>query len=279
MKAEPGRGGVFARVPTPRLPPCWRLRSAAALITHPVRCPPRRRSQITPGSRPDVLPPINDPRAGRRVRGLPHDPRTLPMRIGPPGQNFRSSRSNPQLDQRVGPSGNMRASTGPLPGQRPATTTANLTLSSSLQSRRERGDEPHIKMAVKEDVSVDALRLTLKSMAAHEATALVQEYGCGTLFNVIVADPAMRTRLTNEDGVRIVLAAMQQHPMATGVQINACALIKELADFQPALQLIEDGGGRHLLLTALQNHQYNDDLLTRATEALRYLPEEIPLEQ
>ena len=155
-------------------------------------------------------------------------------------------------------------------GARSATTTANLTGRSS-------GPLEDVKPAANEEVSVQALRLTLQSMAAHPEMPLVQEYGCGTLYNLSLATPALRSKITADGGVPIVLHAMRSHPMVTGVQINACALVKELAEFQPALQILEEGGGRALLLAALQHHQFNDDLLARATEALRYLPEEIPL--
>jgi len=231
-----------------------------------------KESQIAAGSKPDILPPINDPRGRQRGRGLPHDPRTLPMRIGQGGPGVRGSRSNPHLAT-MPPPGSLRSSTGPIPGQRPATTQPSLT-----GGARRHQEEVDSRLAAKEDVSVQALRLTLKSMAAHPETPLVQEYGCGTLYNVMIANPAMKTALTQEEGVQNILNAMREHPHATGVQINACALLKELAEYQPALQLIEDGGGRNLLLTALQTHQYNDDLLTRATEALRFLPEEIQME-
>ena len=35
----------------------------------------------------------------------------------------------------------------------------------------------------------------------------------------------------------------------------------------------------HLLPQAIHNHQYNEDLLARATEALRYLPEAIKADE
>ena len=51
-----------------------------------------------------------------------------------------------------------------------------------------------------------------------------------------------------------------------------------MAEYQPALQRIEDGHGRDLLLSAINNHQFNEDLLGRASEALRYLPEAIHID-
>ena len=72
--------------------------------------------------------------------------------------------------------------------------------------------------------------------------------------------------------------ALTLTPTPTLPQINACALLKEMAEYQPALQRIEDGHGRDLLLSAINNHQFNEDLLGRASEALRYLPEAIHID-
>lgn len=224
-----------------------------------------KESQIAAGTRPAELPAVGS-MSGRRGRGLPQDPRSLPMRISPGGPVRIASRSNPHLQPLQGPPGSsLRSSMG----GRPAT----------IGGSGRRGDDLDPRLAAKEDVSVQALKLTLQSMAAHPETPLVQEYGCGTLLNVVLGGGmSMAQKLYGEAGVPTILEAMRTHPMATGVQIHSCALIKELAEFQPALKLIEDGGGRSLLLAALHNHQYNDELLTRATEALRYLPEELKIE-
>jgi len=241
-----------------------------------------KESQIAAGQRPEPLPPI-DPRRGGRggkrgLRGMPHDPRTLPMAIPPlhPSNSHPrltggparpgGHRSNPALT--VPPGGGQRVIT---PGVgRPATVA-------TYPSRRGAMDEVEVQLTTKEHVSTQAMRLVLASMDAHVEAPLVQEYGCGTLYNISLADPAHRSQIAAEGGVGIVLRAMREHSMETGVQINACALLKELADVQQALPLIEEGGGRDLLELALQNHQYNDELLGRATEALRYLPEAVKL--
>ena len=55
----------------------------------------------------------------------------------------------------------------------------------------------------------------------------MQEYGCGTLWNLMMATPAIKQRVGEEEGVRTVLAAMQAHPLQAGVQLNACAALQE----------------------------------------------------
>ncbi len=108
---------------------------------------------------------------------------------------------------------------------------------------------------------------------ARVARPRAQEYGCGTLYNLALSSKEMRAGLLQEGGVPIVLHAMRTHAQAAGVQLNACALIKELAEYQPSLQHLDQGGARALLDAALRNHELNDELSARATEALRYLPE------
>ena len=71
----------------------------------------------------------------------------------------------------------------------------------------------------------------------------------------------------------IVLHAMRSHPDQTGCVLNACALVKELAEFPAGLQQLEQGGARQLLVEAMTRHQLNEELLTRANEALRFLPD------
>ena len=69
-------GGMQRHTSHPRLQynACGALRQM--LVTAPRQF--SKESQIAPGSRPEVLPPIDARRAGRRpMRGLPHDPRTL----------------------------------------------------------------------------------------------------------------------------------------------------------------------------------------------------------
>jgi hypothetical protein len=276
--------------------------NACGALRHLLVTAPRdfsKESQIAPGTRTEpTLPPIG---SGSRVgglgnrasfggagggkrgpnRGLPHDPRTLPMSLS-------SSTSHPRLRGSAAMSGTrsdprMATVNNSTPGPRtPMMTPASKqqTAAAGLLSsagRRATADEGETRLAAREDVSVQALRLTLQSMDAHPQIALVQEYGCGTLFNIALANLAMRARIVDEGGVPAILRAMREHPATAGVQVNGCALVKTLAEYQPALQQIELGKGRALLLQAMQTHQYNEDLITRATEALRYLPEELPI--
>jgi hypothetical protein len=182
---------------------------------------------------------------------------------------LRGVSSNPQLRQHNpldGTAGRAQGTPGGA-GSRPAT----VALTSSRRAERE---SEEVRPAAREDISTQALKLTLRSMIDHEHTVLVQEYGCGTLYNLSLAHPGViRNKLAADGGVPLVLRAMRNHPMAPGLQLNACALLKELAELPPCLKQLDAGGARELLDAAMANHQLNDDLLARATEALRYLPD------
>ena len=159
------------------------------------------------------------------------------------------------------------ASHGATPAVRPSTVAA-----APVTSRRQ--DLPDVKPAAREEVAAQALRLTLRSMDDHAGTPLVQEYGCGTLYNLVLANPqAARASILHEGGVPLVLHAMRTHAMVAGVQLNASALIKELAEYQPCLQELDECGARQALIAAIHNHGINGDLSSRAAVALRYLPE------
>ena len=120
---------------------------------------------------------------------------------------------------------------------------------------------------------MQAMKLTLRSMATHLDTALVQEYGCGTLYNVAISNPAMRQHIYAEGGVGIVLSAMRAHPAVAGVLLNSFGLLKELAEFPPCVQLLDEGGARGIIIEAVSTHQLNDELVARASEVMRYLPD------
>ena len=139
---------------------------------------------------------------------------------------------------------------------------------------RPKPDLPEVKPVAREEVSTQALHLTLRSMADNPNTPLVQEYGCGTLYNLVLASPQpTRAAILHNGGVQILTNAMRAHAMAAGVQINACALIKEIAEYQPCLKQLDQLGARELLHAAVHNHQFNAELAERAAEALRYLPD------
>jgi hypothetical protein len=272
--------------------------NACGALRHLLVSAPRdfsKESQIAPMARTEpILPPLaseNARRGGRAPapgshkrssnRGLPHDPRTLPKALPSSSSHprLRDStamphvRSNPALGT-VAPGSERRGGGGLLtPAARPSMAHASLLNSAGRRS----ADEGESRLVAREDVSVQAVRLTLSSMDAHAETPLVQEYGCGTLFNLCVATSSIKGPLVDAGGISTVLRAMDAHASATGVQVNACALLKELAEYQPALPQIEAGNGRALLLAAMSNHQYNEDLIDRATQALRYLPEELPM--
>ena len=64
---------------------------------------------------------------------------------------------------------------------------------SSVGKRQVEASE--VRPIAREEVSLQALRLTLRSMMEHSNTALVQEYGCGTLLNLVARRLGVRTLL------------------------------------------------------------------------------------
>ena len=221
-------------------------------------------SQLTPGhaSPNAALPPITaGSAAGRRTAPGRRRGQLTNIPVGAPprmllagGAGARSGLRGVSSDPHLRHSG-----VGVLsPNARPATVSA-------LPRRQEAVLET--KPAAKEEVSLQAMRLTLRSMADHAETPLVQEYGCGTLYNLVLANPeAMRACILRDGGVPLILQAMRLHPTAAGTQLSACALIKELAEYQPCLQQLDEGGARKLLVSVMQHHQFNAELSARAAE-------------
>jgi hypothetical protein len=255
------------------------------LVTSPVKLSD---ASSIPGTRADTaLPPIagGGRRGGgtsgaRRVGrgGMSHVPIGAPPRMLLASGGGSSSRSglrgvnsNPDLQTPHAPPGRLAPLDGTGGGRSGTPGTRPSTVAISTSRRAE--NDADVRPAAKEDVATQALKLTVKSMVTHASTPLVQEYGCGTLFNLVLANPTMRKRVCEEGGVPIVLHVMRTHPDKTGCVLHACALIKELAEYSPALQQLEQGGARPLLLDAMTRHQMNEELLLRANEALRFLPD------
>ena len=182
---------------------------------------------------------------------------------GGQGSKLRGVSSDPHLrNGGLSPAG---------PGARPSTVAGAMGHGGQRRVEELGGT---VRPAAREDVSVQALRLTLRSMADHPHMPLVQEYGCGTLYNLALSNPqTTRMLLHSEGGVPLVLAAMKEHIHSAGTLLNACSLLKELAEFQPCLQQLDAGGARKLLLEVADKHQLHAELSARVEEALKYLPE------
>ena len=88
----------------------------------------------------------------------------------------------------------------------------------------------------------------------------------------MMAAPAMKARVAEEEGVVYVLAAMRAHPMATGVQLNATAVLKEFVSHPKTLEHLKRGNAREVLSAATKNHPFNHDLIKIAEETIHYLP-------
>ncbi len=216
-------------------------------------------SQIT-AARAGELPPLPGaaprkavPKPGGSVRAV------LPGGgVGRGRGSLRAVRSSPEIQRRMTEIELRRPGYGRAEGATP-----------SLSRRDMMGD---VTPGAPESVLEQALSLTLRSMVEHADQALVQEYGCGTLWNLMMATPHMRARVAEEAGVKPVLAAMDAHPTVTGVQLNACAVLKELAACPPGLKQLQNGGARDALLAATQRHPFNQELTKLAEETMHYLP-------
>ena len=72
--------------------------------------------------------------------------------------------------------------------------------------------------------------------------------------------------------MRTVLAAMRAHPMGAGVQLNACAALQEMSQYQATLDHMKKLQARTQLETAIANHPNNQDLLSTAERTIQFLP-------
>lgn len=220
-------------------------------------------SQIV-GARPGELPPINGvvPREAQSERKQERKPVARPggvralhtggiTRGSKTPISLRGSRSVPTLNRTSPPRGRLDA------------------LSPSPPSR---DGLPGVAPAAKDPILEQALDLTFRSMSEHAEQSLVQEYGCGTLWNLLMANPTLKQYVYEVEGVKLVLDAMKGYPMQTGVQLNACAVVKEFATYQKTLDQMKAFDARELLRAAITNHPFNKDLIAIAEEALHLMP-------
>ena len=232
-------------------------------------------SQIA-AARPGELPPVHGAtREGHsadggprgRGRGRVGGGRSVSPTLGAPGRGGKKMhhvRSLPALRGRPGDK-----------HEDPARRGGRLESTSPTPPRRD--ELPDVTATTRVTVSEQGLSLTLKSMAEHADQPLVQEYGCGTLYNLMMANPEIKQKVAEENGVRSVLAAMKAHPSVTGVQLNACATLQELSTFPKTLEHMKGLGARALVEAAVAGHPYNQDLIAIAERALTFLPRPVEL--
>ena len=135
-----------------------------------------------------------------------------------------------------------------------------------------REDLPEVAPAARATVQEQAVGLTVHSMREHAGQALVQEYGCGTLWNLMLANAEIKPTIAQADGVALVLECMRAHPKNPGVQLNGAAACKEFVTHPKTLEPMKRLGARKLLEGVMEAHPYNADLLKLAEETLQYLP-------
>ena len=220
-------------------------------------------SQISPGGR--ELAPVEAPGRGRGGRGrLGAGGRApSPNRPPPGGKRMHNVRSLPTLKPVAGGRSARAVDDDPAARARSAT-------SPTPPGRNER--QPDVTAATRQTVAEQGLSLTLRSMGEHLDQPLVQEYGCGTLWNLMMATPEIKQRVAEEDGVRTVLAAMRAHPMGAGVQLNACAALQEMSQYPMTLEHMKKLQARTQLEMAVANHPHNQDLLNTAERTIQFLP-------
>jgi len=230
------------------------------------RSPPNRRAVPRVGGVRAVVPGGGGVRQGVGPYRSDRSPPSGSYRSKMPGSRgmMSTSRSLPQLGGRTRTADEPRAASrgghsrhenvSPSPPRRPAAT-------------------PEVIPAPRDGVLEQALNLTLRSMSEHAEQSLVQEYGCGTLWNLMLANGvAMKMHACETDAVALVLKAMRAHPMATGVQLNASAVLKEFATFPKTLEQMKAGDARDALRGAIGNHPYNADLIKIAEETIHTMP-------
>ncbi|KAL1500213.1 hypothetical protein AB1Y20_012882 [Prymnesium parvum] len=144
-----------------------------------------------------------------------------------------------------------------------ASRSRGLPRSESMAPTAHRREElPEVKPAVTEPIIEQALKLTLQSMIEHHEKPLVQEYGCGTIWNLLMSNGAtIRPKLVDEGGINTVCCAMRAFPTVAGLQLNGAAVIKEVAEGGKMTQLLERHHVRDLLEAATMNHPNNSELL------------------
>lgn len=223
-----------------------------------------------------ALPPLSrGDGSGRHHRpGSSHErerPRATMTKSG-----MRVSASNPALQQRYssvrdGAQRRLHNAAKETGGAPPRQTLRPVATHTGSLSRRHE-ELADVKPAARENIMVQALALTVRSMREHPKKPLVQEYGCGTMYNIVLSTPAMCGAVCEEGGVQMALDAMRAHPLATGTQLNACSLLKVLSENGKGLGLLEQGGARALFTAAISNHMYNRELVEMAQLALKYMP-------
>eukprot|EP00962_Isochrysis_galbana_P019743 scaffold5749_cov104-Isochrysis_galbana.AAC.4 len=135
------------------------------------------------------------------------------------------------------------------------------------------GDEP-TSPAAPVHILEQALALTLLAMDQNQDQPLVQEYSCATLWNLLMASADLRTQMFDAGGIGRVLRSMFGHPDHAGVQLNGCAVLKEVCDSARAMKLLRAGQAHEALGAVKERHANNLELIRLASEILEMLPKE-----
>jgi hypothetical protein len=188
-----------------------------------------------------------------------------PAPVSPPplGMGRQATFKSTRTLRPSGSSAALLPSTGHLPFPLP-----------SLPSRV--SDEP-ASPAAPQHILEQALSLTLLLMDQHQEQPLVQEYSCATLWNILMARADLRAQMVDGGGVGRVLRAMFGHPTHAGVQLNGCAVLREVCDSARARALLRAGRVHEAMGEARERHANNSELVRMAGEIVEMLPEDSEL--
>jgi len=218
-------------------------------------------SQII-GSPRENLPPLSA-----------HPPNTSDKRrAAPKAGGVRAVSSSPRGMVRMGANDSGSSELPPLSARGRGHDRSNHQRELLSPNPPRRDQLPNVTPSAREPVLEQALDLTLRSMSEHADEALVQEYGCGTLWNLMMAHPPMKGHAAEVRGVGLVLQAMRAHPSQAGVQLNASSVLKEFASHPDTLEQMKQGDARDALRQAISNHPNNADLIKIAGETIHTMP-------
>ncbi len=101
-------------------------------------------------------------------------------------------------------------------------------------------------------IAADAVLSVLDALQQHPSSALVGEHAC-RLFRNLALDEGMRTLITLHGAMDAIVAAMQRHPHASGVQDHGSGALGNLSGPQRTPLLVA-AGAIEVVLAALRNH-------------------------
>jgi len=119
--------------------------------------------------------------------------------------------------------------------------------------------------------SADSIETVLQAMAAYPQHLSVQRDGC-SIIGKMAEDPAQQAQITANDGINIVLTAMEQRAGDEIMQCKGCAAVASLATNSPSNKaIVARLGGVDVVIKAMERHGGSAQVQVAACLALRIL--------